>query len=159
MAEFLFDRGEKSFKAPGVEQIFQARLGAIGAIAVLDEYAHHRVCRLGGVFGLDDHAGIAREILVAGDAAKHQTEPDARLDAEAVLHHDSLKTDVVGVFQHRYDAAAVETDIELARNAVERAVVENVEMPLARVRPRVEQFLRIDAGRRRAGNVANIVGA
>ena len=50
-------------------------------------------------------------------------------------------------------------DVELARKAVERAVVEDVEVPLARVRPRVDQFLRIDAGRRRAGDVADIVGA
>ena len=44
-AEFLFDGGEKLLKAPGVEHIFQPRLGAVGAIAVLDEYAHHRVGR------------------------------------------------------------------------------------------------------------------
>ena len=32
-------------------------------------------------------------------------------------------------------------------------------MPFARVGPRIDQFLRIDAGRRRAGDVADIVGA
>ena len=88
-----------------------------------------------------------------------EPEPDARLDAEAVLHLDGLEADVVGVLQHRDDAAAVEADVELARNAVERTVVENVEMPFARIRARVEQFLRIDAGGRRAGDVADIVGA
>ena len=55
--------------------------------------------------------------------------------------------------------AAVETDIELARQAVERAVVENVEVPFARIGAGVDQFLRIDAGGRRAGDVADIVGA
>ncbi len=51
--------------------------------------------------GLHDHAGVAREILVAGDAAERQPEPDAGLDAEAVLHLDRLEADVVGVLQHR----------------------------------------------------------
>ena len=50
-------------------------------------------------------------------------------------------------------------DIELARQAVERALVENVVVPFARIRPRVEHFLRIDAGGRRAGDVADVVGA
>ena len=108
---------------------------------------------------LHDHAGVAREILVAGDAAEHEPKPDARLDAEAVLHLDRLKADVVGVLQHRNDAAAVERDVELARQAVERAVVEDVEVPFARIGPRVDQLLRIDAGGRRAGDVADVVGA
>ena len=50
-------------------------------------------------------------------------------------------------------------DVELARQAVERAVVEDVVVPLARVGPRVDQFLRVDAGGRRAGDVADVVGA
>ena len=78
---------------------------------------------------------------------------------EAVLHLDRLEADVVGVLQRRDDAAAVERDVELARQAVERALVEDVEMPFARVRPRVDQLLRIDAGGRRAGDVADVVGA
>ena len=76
-----------------------------------------------------------------------------------VLHLDRLEADVVGILQHRDDAAAVEADIELARQAVERAIVQDVEVPFARVRPRVDQFLRIDAGGRRAGDVADVVGA
>ena len=88
-----------------------------------------------------------------------QPEPDAGLDPEAVLHHDRLEADIVGVFQHRDGAAAVEGDIELARQAVERAVVEDVEVPFARIGARVDELLRIDAGRRRAGDVADIVGA
>src|SRR5207302_5125128 len=70
-----------------------------------------------------------------------------------------LKADIVGVFQHRDDAAAVEADIELARNAVERAVVENVEVPFARVGPRVDQLLRVDTGGRRTSDIADVVGA
>ena len=58
--------------------------------------------------GLTIDAGVAREILVAGDAAEREAEPDAGLDAEAVLHLDRLEADVVGVLQHRDDAGAVE---------------------------------------------------
>ena len=112
-----------------------------------------------GLVRLHHDAGVAGEIPVAGDAAEHEPEPDAGLDAEAVVHLDRLEADVVGVLQHRDRAAAVEGDVELARQAVERAVVEDVEVPLARVGPRVDQLLRIDAGGRRAGDVADVVGA
>ena len=97
--------------------------------------------------------------MVSGDAAEAEPEPDAGREPEAILHLHRLEADVVGVLQHRDDAAAVEGDVELARQAVERAVVENVEVPLARIGPRVDQFLRIDAGGRRAGDVADVVGA
>ena len=80
-------------------------------------------------------------------------------EAEAVLHLHGLETDVVGILQHRNDAATVEADVEFARQAVERAVVENVEVPFARIGARVDQLLRVDAGGRRAGDVADIVGA
>ena len=81
------------------------------------------------------------------------------VDAEAVLHLDRLEADVVGVLQHRDEAGAVEGDVELARQAVERALVEDVEVPFARVGPGVDQLLRVDAGGRRAGDVADVVGA
>ena len=98
---FSSTSGEEFLEAPGVEHVFQPRLVAVGAVAVLDEDAHDGVGDLGRVLRLHDHAGVAREILVAGDAAEREPEPDARLDAEAVLHLDRLEADVVGVLQHR----------------------------------------------------------
>jgi hypothetical protein len=77
----------------------------------------------------------------------------------AVVDLDSLKADVVGVLEHRDRAAAVESDIELARQAVKRSVIEDVEVPFAGKGAGVDQLLRIDARRRRAGDVADIVGA
>ena len=100
-----------------------------------------------------------RKASVAGETAKAEPKPDARLEPEASFTCYRLEADVVGVFQHRDHAGAVEADIEFARQAVERAVVENVEVPFARIRPRVDQLLRVDAGGRRAGDVADIVGA
>src|ERR1700722_1567198 len=159
VAELVFHGRQEFFKTPGVENVFEPRLGAVGAVAVVDEDAHYGVGDLGGVFRLDDDAGIAGKILKPGDAAEHELEPDAWRDAEAVFHRDGLEADVVGVFQHRDQAAAVEADIELARDAVERAVVEDVEMPFAGIRPRIDQLLRIDTRGRRAGDVADVVGA
>ena len=158
-AELFLQQSDEFFDAHGIEHVFQTRLGAVGAIAVLDEQAHHRVRHFAGVARLHQHAGIAGEIVMPGDAAKPELEPDAGREPEPVVHLHRLKGDVVGILQHRNRAGAVEGDVELARQAVERAVVENVEMPFARERPRIDQLLRIDAGGRRAGDVADVVGA
>ena len=95
---------------------------------------------------------------MARDAAEREAKPHARLRTETVLHLDGLKADVVGILQHRYAAGAVKSDIELARQAVQRAFIENVEVPFARVGARVDQLLRIDSGGRRAGDIPDIVG-
>ena len=63
---------------------------------------------LRGVGGLHQHAGVAGETVMAGQAAEAEPEPDAGRKAEAVFHLDRLEADVVGVFQHRHDAGAVE---------------------------------------------------
>ena len=158
-AELLLDEAHELLDAEGVEHVFEPGLGAVGAVAVVDEHPHDGVGNRGRLRRLADDAGFAGEILVPSDPADGDAKPHAGLDAEAVLHLDRGEADVVGVLQHRDHARAVEPDIELARDAVERAVVEDVEVPFTRVGPRVEQFLRIDAGGRRAGDVADVVGA
>ena len=158
-AEFFLDQPQHFVEAEAVDDVFEPRLGAVGAVAVIDEYAHDGVGHLGGVGGFDHHAGLAREVPVPGDAADHQAKPHAGHDLAALLHLDRLEADVVGILKHGNDAAAVEADIELARQAVERAFVEDVEMPFARVGPGVDQLLGIDARGGRARDVANIVGA
>ena len=96
---------------------------------------------------------------MSGDAAYPQAKPDTRFDAEAILYLDCGERDVVGVFEHRDLAGAVEGDVELARQSRQRAVVEDVVVPFARVFAGVEQFLRIDTRRRSARDVADVVGA
>ena len=157
--ELLLDQRQEFLEAEIVEHVFEPRLGPVGAIAVVDEDAHDRVGHGGCFRGFDHNAGVAGEIMMTGDAAEHETKPNARLNSKSVGDFDRLEANVVGVLEHRNDAAAVEPDIELAGNAVERAIIENVEVPLACVGPRVDEFLRIDAGRRRAGDIANVVGA
>ena len=157
-AELLFDQSEEFLHAEPIEHVFEPRLETIGAVAVIDEHAHHGVGDLVGLGRSDHDAGLATKILVTGDPAEQQAKPDASLDAEAVFDRHRLEADVVGVLQHRDDAAAVEADIELARDAVKRALVENVEVPFARIGPGVEELLRIDARGRRPGDVTDIVG-
>ena len=82
---------------------------------------------------------------------------DSRLDVETIPNCDRLKPDVVGIFQHRNDAASIKADIELPRQAVKGAVVEDVEMPFARVGPGIDQLLRVDTRCRGAGDVADVV--
>ena len=159
VTEFLLEQAEKLLDAQGIEHIFQPRLGAVGAVAVFDEQAHHRIRDLAGVVRPYQHAGVASEIAVPGDAAETELEPDAGLEAEAVVHLNRLEADVIGILEDGNATGAIEGDVELARQAVERTVVEDVEMPFARVGTRVDKLLRVDACGRRAGDVADIVGA
>ena len=121
---------------------------------MLNEKPHHHIGDFARVLRLDENAGVARKIVMPGNAAQAQLEPDAGLKPKTLVHLRCLKADVVRIFQHRDRAGA-----EFARQAVKRAIVENMEMPFARVRAGVDQLLRIDAGGRRAGDIADIVGA
>ena len=59
-----------------VEDVFEARLVAVGAVALVDEYAHHRVRHLGGVRRAARYVGLAREIpmaLMSPSARRNQT--------------------------------------------------------------------------------------
>ena len=86
---------------------------------MLDEQTHHSVRHFAGVARLHQHAGITGEIVMPGNAAKPELEPDAGREPEPVVHLHRLKGDVVGILQHRNRAGAVERNIELARQAVE----------------------------------------
>src|SRR5262249_4908112 len=105
------------------------------------------------------NAGIAGKILVTGKPAEAEPEPDTRLKPNAVFDRHSLETNIVGILQHRYDAGTVEANIELARQAVERAIIENVKVPFARIWPGIYEFLRINACGGGACDIANVVGA
>ena len=124
-----------------------------------DEDAHDRVGDRATVLGFADDACAAGDVAMSGDSAEQQTKPDAWLAPAPIADQHGLETDVVGLFQCRNTAAAIEGDVELARQAVQRAIIEDVIVPFARQRPRVAQFLWIDAGGRRSRDVADVVGA
>ncbi len=163
-AKLLLGERDEFLHAEAVDDVFESRLVAVGAVAVVDEHPHHRIGDLGRILGPDHHAGLAREVAMPGDAAEREAIPDAgrdRLPFEScpLCDLDGLEADIVGVFQRRDRAGAVKGDVELARQTVERTVVEDVEVPLARIGARVDQLLRIDARGRGAGDVADVVGA
>jgi hypothetical protein len=60
---------------------------------------------------------------VSGDAADNEPEPDPGLDVGAVVDLYRLEANVIGVFESWNRAAAVEGDVELARQTVERALI------------------------------------
>ena len=124
-----------------------------------DEGAHHGARHFYAFLGLQQDAGLEGEIEMAGDAAELQAEVNARLEPGAAGDLARHEADVVGVLEHRHAPAAVEGDVELARQAVHLAVIEDVVVHGAAERPRVVDFLRVDAGGRAAGDVADIVGA
>ena len=158
-AKFFLDQHQELVHSHAVDDIFQPRLEAVGAVAQIDEHADNGVGHLGRIVRPDDDAGVLGKIPVPGNAANPQAKPDAGLDPKAVFHLDRRKSDVVGVFEHRDLAGAVEGDVELARQSRQRAVVENVKMPLPGIFAGVDQFLRIDPGGRRARDIADVVGA
>ena len=133
-AELLLEQSDEFLDAHGLEHVFEPRLVAIGAVAMLDEKPHHRIGDFAGVLWLDENAGVAGKIVMPSDAAQAQLEPDAGRKPRALVHLHCLEADVVRIFQHRNRAGAVEGDIEFAWQAVKRAIVENMEMPLARER-------------------------
>ena len=96
------------------------RLGAIRAVASVDEDVANRVGDLNGVACFQNDTGIASKVLVTSDAAERQTIIDAGLDRRALTDFHCLKADVVRVLQRVDDACTVERDIELARQAVKR---------------------------------------
>ena len=69
--------GDEFLDAHGIEHVFEPRLGAIGAVAMLDEEPDHGIGDFASVLRLHQHAGIAGEIMMPGDAAEAELETDA----------------------------------------------------------------------------------
>ena len=81
-AQLCLHLAEELLETPGIQHVLEARLLAVGAVAAVDVDAHDGIRHGNGVVGLHQHAGGAREVLVAGDAAETEPEPHAGLDAE-----------------------------------------------------------------------------
>ena len=85
--------------APVIDEILEAGLLAVGAVAVFDEDADQGGGDGDGFGGCEQHAAIGGELLVAGDAAELHAEIDAGLDVRESLgsDFDGVEADVVGV--------------------------------------------------------------
>ena len=138
----FLDEREKLLDAHFFDHVFETCLVAVSAVSMIDEYAHDGVGHHRRIGRPDNDASIAGKTVVTGKAAEAKTEPNAGIEWESFVYLDRLETDVICVLQHRDEPRAVKTNIELARQAVERTVVEDVKMPFACVGTGVDQFLR-----------------
>src|SRR5207247_924748 len=148
-----FRLGEKPVETQAIEHVFEARAFAVGAVALVDEDAHDRYGHRHALLRRDDDAEVAGEIAVSGDATDRDTEVHAFRNALARCDANGVEADVVRVLKRGDRTAAVERDVELARQSVELAVVEYRVIKREPERPRVDELLRIDAGGRVAGDV------
>jgi hypothetical protein len=145
--------------AHAVEHVFEPRLLAIGAIAMIDEDANERERDRCALLRPQQQPRVAGEIAVAGNAAEQHAEIDSGRNRLTLAHRNRREPDVVRVLEHRDAAAAVERNVELAGQAVEFAMLKDRVVQVATERPRVDQFVGIDARGRAAGDVADVVGA
>ena len=129
VAELLLDQFQHRLDAQPVEDVFEPGPGPVGAVAVIDEHPHDGIRHLvasGGPAPARPCRGRKSLWPVMPPIVRRNRTP--AVDAEAVIHRHRLEADVVGVFQHRDDAAAVESDVELPRQAVHLALVEDVKV-------------------------------
>src|SRR5207253_3276157 len=132
----------KALAPQAVEHVFQPRLLAIGTIALVDEHPQDGDRDRNALLGRDRHAEVAGKGAVAGDAADRDTK------VHTFLRAHRAEADVVRILERRHAAAAVERDVELARQAVELAMVEDAVVKGKAERPRVVELAGIDAGGR-----------
>src|ERR1035437_3167778 len=96
------------------------------------------------------------------DSAEHYAEIDSgghglALRGNAFVHPDSDETNVVGISNNRDRAAVIEGDVELSRQPIHIARVQNVGIQRLGQWSYIEQFLSIDAGDGRSRNVADVI--
>ncbi len=87
----LLDGGEELVEAPGVEHVFQPRLARLVRSPCSMKTRTMASATAVASSGLQDDAGVAREILVAGDAAEREPNQMPGLDADALGHLHGLK--------------------------------------------------------------------
>src|SRR5688500_13516671 len=96
---------------------------------------------------------VAGEISMTRDSTELHAKIHSRLDARrrsrttererTFRHADRDETDIVRVRRDGDAAAIVESDIELSRQSVEVALIENVVMQRLREGSHIDQFIRI----------------
>jgi len=136
--EAFFGFSNELLHAPAIDKVFEARLLAVGAVAVRDEHADHGRGNSKGLIGPDQYSAVGCELLVAGDAAQQNAEIDAGRHVAALADAHCLETDVVGVSHDADGSTAIESNIEFSRKFIEIAQVEDVEVQCLRKRSDVE---------------------
>src|SRR5687768_554163 len=96
-AMMLLDLGDDAVEAHAIQHVLQARLLAIGAVAVLDERFDDASCDRHALVGGEHDAGVAGEILVTSDPPERETESDVKRKngVRPRFHSDGGEADVV----------------------------------------------------------------
>ena len=157
--EELFGLVEEAFDAPAVDEVFEACLLAIGAVAVPDEDANHCSGDSDGLVRAQEKAAVGSELTVAGNAAEQYAEVDACRNAAALGDANGDEADVVGVGDDGDGAAVVEGDVELAWEIEHVTRVGDVGLQGFGERSDVDKLVRIEACNWRGGDVADVVCA
>src|SRR6185437_4233885 len=155
----LFSFGEELVDAPEIYKVFEACLLAIGAVAVIDIDTDHGGRNGDGLLRPDQHASILRKLPMTGDSTQQDAKIDAGRHAASFADAYCLEANVVCVCQYTDGAAAVESDVEFARQFIEIARVEDVVVQAFSKRRHVDDLNWIDAGGGRGGDVADVVSA
>src|SRR5262249_58055135 len=105
-----------------LDQVFEPRLFAVGAVAMVDENAHDRDGGVDHFVRFEQDAAVLRETAVAGEAAEPHAEIDAFRHRLPRTDPDRGEADIVRVFQNADSPGAVERNVELARQPIELAM-------------------------------------
>ena len=153
VTEQFFSFSQILFQRPGFEQMLEARLLAVRAIAVGNENAHERNDDFVQLCRFDEDAEVAGKCLVAGRAAESDAEEDL------AIGEDGFDTDVVGIFDRADQTTAIERNVEFAGQIVERAVIDDNLSEVLAEGQNIDQFMRINASRGICREIADIVRA
>src|SRR5689334_19177286 len=100
---------------------------------------------------MDEYAEIARKSFVSSRASQS----DAKENMS--VHHDSFRANVVRISNCANESAAIKSDVELARQIVERTVVNNDLCEVLAERKNIDEFVRINACGRIGSKIADVV--
>ena len=133
--------------------MLEPRLLPVAAISLRDEDAHHCHYDLHELLRHHEHARIASKRLVP----RRAPERDSKCHAVAV--RNCFRADVVRVLDCADEPAAIHGDVELARQIVKRAVIDDARREVVGERTYVNQLHRVHARRRVRREVADVVRA
>src|SRR5262245_52181507 len=126
--EFVFDFLEEFRDAPLVDQVFESGSLSVGSVPVFDK--HTKDCsRNRYAFGrFDEDSRIFCKLLVPGNAGQFDAKIDSGFDPLALIDSDGHKAYVVRIRNGADRATAFKRNIELSRQVIHVAIVQDVVM-------------------------------
>jgi hypothetical protein len=161
--KLVLSLAQEFFVPPCVEEVFQAGFFAIRAIPMFEKHAHNRRGHGNAFVRGKQNPAVTREVFMPGDPAKCHSEIDPWCDLSTtpidpfVSNPHGYEPDVIRVLQRADSPAPIECDIKLPRQTVHIPMVQNEVMHPPGERPRVDQFVRVDARSGTRRDIADIV--